>query len=118
MIKHRFRNAIKQVKTYPGADINTDHNPVVCKMKLKLKKIKNGQQRTQLNMDLLRKSEMKIRYAVEVQNKFEELNVQYGEQATEDMEHKWSMMKESMQKSSRKDTTKEGKKGKDVLDER
>ena len=31
MFNERFRNCIKQAKTYPGADMNFDHNPVVVK---------------------------------------------------------------------------------------
>ena len=31
MFNKRFRNCIKQAKTYPGADMNSDHNPVVVK---------------------------------------------------------------------------------------
>ena len=34
MVRNRFRNSVKQVKTYPGADVDSDHNPVVCKIKI------------------------------------------------------------------------------------
>ena len=34
----RFRNNIKQAKTYPGADMNSDHNPMVVKVNMKLKR--------------------------------------------------------------------------------
>ena len=34
-INNRFRNSIKQVKTYPGADCGSDHSPVVATMILK-----------------------------------------------------------------------------------
>uniref|UniRef100_A0A3Q1EK63 Endonuclease/exonuclease/phosphatase domain-containing protein n=1 Tax=Acanthochromis polyacanthus TaxID=80966 RepID=A0A3Q1EK63_9TELE len=37
MINDRFRNSVKNVKTHPGADIDSDHNPVVMTLKLKLK---------------------------------------------------------------------------------
>ena len=37
-ICERFRNSIIQCKTYPGADCNSDHVPVVATMKIKLKK--------------------------------------------------------------------------------
>lgn len=39
MIRRRFRNTIKSVKTYPGAEIAFDHNPVVAAIHLKLKKM-------------------------------------------------------------------------------
>ena len=38
LFNERFRNCIKQAKTYPGADMNSDHNPVVVKINMKLKK--------------------------------------------------------------------------------
>ena len=41
IINERFRNCIKQAKTYPGADINSDQNPVVIKIKVKQKKTRN-----------------------------------------------------------------------------
>ena len=44
IIDKRFRNAITQVKSYPGADGNSDHVPVVASVRIRLKtvqKIKN-----------------------------------------------------------------------------
>lgn len=37
MIPYRFQNSVKQCRTYPGADIESDHNPVIAKMNFKLK---------------------------------------------------------------------------------
>ena len=39
LINQRFKNCIKQARTYPGTDINSDHNRVTIKFKVKLKKI-------------------------------------------------------------------------------
>ncbi|CAF4868095.1 unnamed protein product [Pieris macdunnoughi] len=39
-INSRFKNSIKSAQTYPGADINSDHNPVVVKMCYNLKKLR------------------------------------------------------------------------------
>lgn len=39
MVKNRFRNQVKESRSYPGADINIDHNLVMMKCNLKLKKI-------------------------------------------------------------------------------
>ena len=36
----RFRNAITQVKGYPGADCGSDHVPIVATMKVKLRTLK------------------------------------------------------------------------------
>ena len=40
MINQRFKNCVKQARTYPRADINSDHNPVTFRFKVKLKKNK------------------------------------------------------------------------------
>lgn len=45
LIDKRYRNGIKGVKTYPGADIGSDHNPVIGTVSIKLKKIKHNNQR-------------------------------------------------------------------------
>ena len=38
-MKHRFRNSVKDVQTLPGADIDSDHNLLVAKIRTRLKKI-------------------------------------------------------------------------------
>ena len=43
MIDQRHKNAVKNVKSYPGADIGSDHNPVVTKISLKLKRVASKQ---------------------------------------------------------------------------
>lgn len=40
LVNRRFRNCFTSVKTYPGADIESDHTPLVGVMKVKLKKVK------------------------------------------------------------------------------
>jgi len=39
LVKHRFRNSVKDVQTLPGADIDSDHNFLVVKICTRLKKI-------------------------------------------------------------------------------
>jgi ribonuclease HI len=43
-VNKRFRNSIKKVTTYPGADLESDHNPVVAKLNLNWKRIKREDQ--------------------------------------------------------------------------
>jgi len=45
LVKHRFRNSVKDVQTLPGADIDCDHNLLVAKMCTRLKKIIRFQKR-------------------------------------------------------------------------
>lgn len=34
MFHENFKKHIKSAKTYPGADINSDHNPVIVRFKM------------------------------------------------------------------------------------
>ena len=45
LVKHRFRNIVKDVQTLPGADIDSDHNLLVAKFCTRLKKIIRFQKR-------------------------------------------------------------------------
>ena len=38
LIQNRFRNSIKSSKSMPGADCDSDHAPVLCKLLVKLRK--------------------------------------------------------------------------------
>jgi len=42
LVKQRYRNSVKNSRSYPGADADTDHNLVMAKIKLKLKKLARG----------------------------------------------------------------------------
>ena len=45
LVRHRFRNSVKDVQTLPGADIDSDHNLLVDKICTRLKKITRFQKR-------------------------------------------------------------------------
>ena len=97
MIKKRFRNNVKQATAYPGADINSDHNPVVIKLKVKLKKMQNTQGRAHLNLDLLRESNYNSRYNIEIRNQYDILEQEECEQSPTDeneyVEMEWAKLK-------------------------
>lgn len=38
MVKNRFKNQVKESRSYPEADIDSDHNLVMMKCKLKFKR--------------------------------------------------------------------------------
>ena len=40
LVKQRYRNSVKNSRSYPGADVNSDHNLVMAKIQLKLKKLR------------------------------------------------------------------------------
>ena len=76
MFNDRFRNCIKQAKTYPGADMNSDHNPVVVKVNMKLKRTNAANRSEQLELNLLKEETYKNKYNVEVQNIYERLCIE------------------------------------------
>ncbi|XP_063601937.1 craniofacial development protein 2-like [Penaeus indicus] len=83
-IKKRYRGAIQQSKAYPGAD----HNPVICKLKLKLKTIKKGKVTPRMEYNALLKNEnIREEYAVAVQNRFKALE--------DEGKAKWDTFKEA-----------------------
>ena len=52
-ISKRFRNAVHQSKTYPGADCGSDHVPIICKLLIKLKRIRAHKPVPKLQVDML-----------------------------------------------------------------
>jgi hypothetical protein len=45
LVKHRFRNSVKDMQTLSGADIDSDHNLLVAKFCTRLKKVIRFQKR-------------------------------------------------------------------------
>lgn len=54
LIKERYKNSVKSVKTYPGADIDSDHNPLIAKIELKFKKTKPKTTKHSINVSSLK----------------------------------------------------------------
>ena len=46
----------------PGADCDSDHNPVVVKMKIRLQRVKKDKKTVKWNVNNLKKSEVKDAY--------------------------------------------------------
>lgn len=103
LISKRFRNSIKKCKTYPGADINSDHNPVIAKMKIRLKNIQqNKQRKSYVDIGKLKSTpELQEQYNIAVKNKFqvlqEESVMQYRyETKNEKIDVKWECIRDSI----------------------
>ena len=80
MFNERFRNCIKQAKTYPGAGTNSDYNQVVVKINMKLKRTNATKRSELLELNLLKQEAYKNKYHVEVQNIYERLCIEETEQ--------------------------------------
>ena len=68
MINKKWQACVKNVKIYPGADCNSDHQLLVEKCKVRLKKIHMPPPPLRFDTTLI-----DIEYTVTVENKFEEL---------------------------------------------
>ena len=103
LIRHRHRNSVKQCKTYPGADIGSDHNPLIAKIKIRLKRAtpSNTNKKEYLDWGKLKNSEMSEKYLVDVQNRYEvlcnESPVQIVETNFKHIDKKWECFKNSIE---------------------
>ena len=104
LVNQRFRNTVKQARTYPGADVGSDHNPVVVKMNIKVKRPPKRVMKDNLDMNMLKNEEIRDSYAVEVQNQFQLLENEEVNQVdeTEIIEEKWSNLKNCLVNSAKK----------------
>ena len=101
LIRKRHRNSIKQCKTYPGADIGSDHNPLIARMSVKLKRAapRSAKVSTQIDFGKLSNPEVKSKYLIEVKNKYDCLSLESDEQSEESIpkvEKQWKCLKESI----------------------
>ncbi|GFS27514.1 RNA-directed DNA polymerase from mobile element jockey-like, partial [Elysia marginata] len=71
-INSRFKNAVSKCKTYPGADIGSDHAPVIMKINIKLKiPRRKPTKAAKYDVSQLKNEELQKKYAVEVKNRFQ-----------------------------------------------
>ena len=119
-VSKRFRRSIKMAKTYPGADIGSDHNPVVVKVNIALKVLKKAlPKKARLDVELLKERDFRERYAASVHNSYEGLRVEEVEQTPDEM---WSNLKGCMQDAAEECLPKKKRVGKqawmtdDILD--
>jgi len=113
-MRKRFRNSVKQCRTFPGADINSDHNPLLAKLSIRLKKITKKKQDGKLEIDWgkLQTQEERDKFNVEIRNRYEVLCVEGSEQVEQEKQedltdHKWEWLKESMKMGMEKAPKKE-----------
>ena len=107
MVKRRYRNSIRDCRTYPGADINSDHCLLACKVNFRLKKIKKKVMKEHYDLDMLKQENIQKLYSVEVVNRFNILSCEQTEQVTDDsIGKKFTNFKESLHQATRECTEK------------
>uniref|UniRef100_A0A2A4JBK9 Reverse transcriptase domain-containing protein n=1 Tax=Heliothis virescens TaxID=7102 RepID=A0A2A4JBK9_HELVI len=76
LVNQRFKNSIKSAKTYPGADINSDHNPIIATMSIKLKKLIAPAKRPRIDVTKLRHEDARLKLHAALNHKVNELQQQ------------------------------------------
>ena len=84
-INKRFRNAVTLARSYPGADCNSDHVPVVATFKLKLKILKKpGPKTMKLDYEQLKDPRIKEKFQLKLKNRFEASEIEQSNDIEED----------------------------------
>ena len=105
LVKKRYRNSVLDARTYPGADANTDHNLVVAKVQIKLKKICIGKRKPCWNREKTKGPEGQLfREAVE-----HILTEETDEDRADTVEEKWERLKNAIQTSAMQNIGKESR---------
>ena len=82
-LNQSFRNIVKNRKTLPGADCNSDHILLVMQMIWKLKKIKNPNRKRRPNISaLLQHPQLANEFKIEIKNRFSALNTSEQEETS------------------------------------
>lgn len=93
LVRQRYRNAVKNACSYPGADIDSDHNLVAMKMQVKLKKLKRRKVMKKWQREKLKEN------GTTFQAKVNEIITQ-NQVRSSSVEEKWKVLKEAVSSSA------------------
>ena len=96
LVKKRYRNSILDARTYPGADVNSDHNLVAAKIRIKLKKIFTAKRKSRWNREKVKGPEGHLfKEDIEVQ-----IKSFTAEEEERSVESRWKRLKEAIHESA------------------
>src|SRR5206468_2940859 len=90
LVDKMFRNGIKNSKSMPGADCESDHNLVIMTMKIKLQSVRKFKKTIKWNINNLKKPEIRKAYRVKLDKKMIEEKIHEGMEINEI----WNKLKE------------------------
>ena len=98
LISQRFRSALADVRSYRGADCDSDHNMVGAKIKMKLKVTRNSRngRRSLFDTDKLMEDTVRREYQVELRNRFDVLRLLSEDEEVEDINEAWGNIRSSV----------------------
>lgn len=98
LINRRRQSSIEDVRTYRGADADSDHLLVMGKLKIKIASTKTtNEKKTHFNIDKLKETEELIKYHNDLDKSIEEKKLQ---EPNPTIENRWRMIKESIIKAA------------------
>ncbi|CAG9772520.1 unnamed protein product [Ceutorhynchus assimilis] len=86
---------LQSVKAYPGADVFSDHNPLIAQFQLQLKKMQTSHKIDKLNIEMLKSEEIRDKLKQEINENLER-NVSESQQNKENPEQQWQLIKTSL----------------------
>ena len=109
-VNSKFRRSVMDVRAYRAADVESDHNLVVAKVKLKLASAgKKKEKRRRFNYQKLHQKEVKQKFTIELKNRFsclqaDEPGVESSEEPTVNasLEKRWTTFKDNYNETAKK----------------
>ncbi|XP_030751542.1 uncharacterized protein LOC115879046 [Sitophilus oryzae] len=92
IINKRYQNSVKSVKTYPGADILSDHNLLLSKIKIRLKKTRKRNPQKRLDTQRLKDNTTRMEVKEELNNNINSISLDINYEDM-DVEDTWSKIK-------------------------
>ncbi|CAG9837494.1 unnamed protein product [Diabrotica balteata] len=91
-VSTRYKNMIKSSKTYPGADVPTDHNLLVCRMVMRVKWLEKRSNLNTIDVKKLTNPETEIKVREQLGKKIKDIN-----ENTADIIERWDKSREAIQ---------------------
>jgi exonuclease III len=89
LVDNRFRNGVLNSKAMPGADCESDHNPVITSMRIRLQRVRKTKQAVKWNLESLKNTEIRDAYGTRLEEQLSEDRLTW----CEDIEWIWNRLK-------------------------
>lgn len=95
MINNRYRNIIKSIKAYPGADVSSNHNPIIARVKIQLKNIIKRPVKDQIDVEYLRDMNVKEQLLQDIDKNIRNKNINRSNDK-ESINQNWTTFKNAL----------------------
>lgn len=93
LVRKRYRNSVKNSRSYPGADADSDHNLVMAKFSVRLKRLQRAKKKKRWDTEKLGMWEKKEELRIAIEKK-----VKNGEGKS--VEERWTLLKNAVSTSA------------------